>query len=73
MLDCYQQLNQYSEAHNTIENQFQKFPNQYYLYVEQGYLYQLQHQQEKANIVTMEDVRMANQTHEQHQSAGMER
>lgn len=31
------------------------------------------HQQEKANVVTMEDVRMANQTHEQHQSAGMER
>lgn len=31
------------------------------------------HQQEKANIVTMEDVRMANQTHEQHQSAGMGR
>lgn len=31
------------------------------------------HQQEKANIVTMKDVRMANQTHEQHQSAGMER
>lgn len=31
------------------------------------------HQQEKANIVTMEDVRMANQTHEQHQSASMER
>jgi tetratricopeptide (TPR) repeat protein len=49
LLDCYQQLNQYSEAHNTIENQFKKFPNQYYLYVEQGYLYQLQHQQEKAN------------------------
>lgn len=31
------------------------------------------HQQEKANIVTMEDVRMANQTHEQHKSASLER
>lgn len=49
LLDCYQQLNQYQEAHNAIENQFKKFPNQYYLWVEQGYLFQLQQQQEKAN------------------------
>jgi len=49
LLDCYIQLEKFEAIKNTINKQLQSYPNQKYLYVDLGYSYQLQHQQEKAN------------------------
>jgi tetratricopeptide (TPR) repeat protein len=48
LLDCYQQLENFEDASSIIHNQLENFPNQEYLYVELGYIYQLQHLQEEA-------------------------
>ncbi len=48
LIDCYQQLENFEKASSVINDQLEKFPNQEYLYVELGYLFQLQHLQEKA-------------------------
>ncbi len=48
LIDCYQQLENFEEASVIIHDQLEKFPNQEYLYVELGYIFQLQHLQEKA-------------------------
>lgn len=42
LLTCYQQLEDYEEAHKLLEAQLNRFPNQLYLHVEIGYNYQLQ-------------------------------
>jgi tetratricopeptide (TPR) repeat protein len=49
LLDCYLQLEKFEAVKNTINQQLKTYPNQEYLYVDLGYSYQLQHQQEKAN------------------------
>ena len=48
LIDSYQQLEKYDEAHIVIVKQLEKFPFQDPLYVEFGYNFQLQHLQEKA-------------------------
>ncbi len=50
LIDCYLQLEKFEEVKNTILTQIKSYPNQEYLYVDLGYSYQLQHQQEKAKI-----------------------
>jgi tetratricopeptide (TPR) repeat protein len=49
LIDCFQQLERYTEASEIITNQLNKFQNQEYLYVDLGYNFQLQHQLEQAN------------------------
>ena len=48
LIDCYQQLEKFEDASSVIQNQLVKFPNQEFLYVELGYIFQLQHLQEEA-------------------------
>ena len=48
VVECYQQLQQYDNAQKAIETQLDKF-KQNQLFVELGYNYQLQKNQEKAN------------------------
>lgn len=48
LIESYQQLEKYDEAHIIITKQLEKFPFQDHLYVELGYNFQLQHLQEKA-------------------------
>ena len=48
LLDCYQQLENFEDASIVIHNQLENFPNQEYLYVELGYIFQLQHLKEEA-------------------------
>jgi len=48
LIDCYLQLEKFENVKNTINQQLKSFSNQDYLYVDLGYSYQLQHQQEKA-------------------------
>jgi tetratricopeptide (TPR) repeat protein len=48
LIDCYQQLENFEDANSVIHNQLEKFPNQEFLYVELGYIFQLQHLQEEA-------------------------
>jgi tetratricopeptide (TPR) repeat protein len=50
LIDCFQQLAQYENAIEVINNQLNNFPNQDYLYVNLGYNYQLQHQQTEADF-----------------------
>lgn len=50
LIDCYLQLEKFEEVKNTINQQLKSYPNQEYLYVDLGYSYQLQHQQEKAEL-----------------------
>jgi tetratricopeptide (TPR) repeat protein len=42
LLTCYQQIESYGEAQSLLEEQLQRFPNQKNLFVEIGYNYQLQ-------------------------------
>lgn len=42
LLTCYQQIESYTEAQLLLEEQLQRFPNQINLFVEIGYNYQLQ-------------------------------
>ncbi|WP_231961655.1 tetratricopeptide repeat protein [Urechidicola croceus] len=49
LIDCEQQLTNFDVAKNLIENHLEEFPTQYHFYVELGYNYELQHQQEIAN------------------------
>jgi len=48
LVDCYQQSEYFDKAQELIENHLKKQPSQVQLYVELGYNFQLQHQQEKA-------------------------
>lgn len=48
LIDCYQQLEKFEEIDKIVAKQLKSYPNQEYLYVEMGYNYQLQNQQEKA-------------------------
>lgn len=48
LIDCYQQLEKFTEVAETISKQLKKFPNQEYLFVELGYNEQLQNFPEKA-------------------------
>ncbi|MCF6279688.1 MAG: tetratricopeptide repeat protein [Flavobacteriaceae bacterium] len=48
LVDCYQQLENFDKAQLLIENHLKKQPSQTHFYVELGYNYELQHQQEKA-------------------------
>jgi len=48
LIDCYLQLKEFDKLEKTINQQLISFPNQKYLYVDLGYNYQLQHNQEKA-------------------------
>lgn len=48
LIDCYHQLENFEDAASAIYNQLENFPDQEYLYVELGYLFQLQHMKEKA-------------------------
>ncbi len=48
LIDSYQQLERFEEAHTQINKQLKKFPKQVHLYIELGYNYQLQHLTEKA-------------------------
>jgi tetratricopeptide (TPR) repeat protein len=48
LIDSYQQLEKYDDAHTIITQQLKKYPFQDHLYVEFGYNFQLQHLQEKA-------------------------
>ncbi|HEY9221060.1 MAG TPA: tetratricopeptide repeat protein [Lutibacter sp.] len=48
LIDCYQQLEKFEEIDKIVAKQLKNYPNQEYLYVEMGYNYQLQNQQEKA-------------------------
>ena len=50
LLTCYQQIEAFDLAEALIQDQIQLFPNQIYLNVEIGYNYQLQNQQDKAEI-----------------------
>jgi len=50
LIDCYLQLEKFEEVKTTINQQLKSYPNQEYLYVDLGYSYQLQHQQEKAEL-----------------------
>lgn len=47
---CQQAQNKFDEAQNTIEKQYIKFPNQYFLEVELGYNFELQHQDDKSKM-----------------------
>lgn len=51
LLRCYQELENFDKVTELIEEQKNKFPKHYYLNVELGYNYQLQNQQEKANLL----------------------
>lgn len=48
LVDCYQQLEDFDTAQEFIENHLKEQSSQVHLFVELGYNYQLQHQQEKA-------------------------
>ena len=48
LVDCYQQLEKFDDAQLLIEDHLKKQPSQTHFYVELGYNYELQHQQEKA-------------------------
>lgn len=43
LIDCYQQLEEYTKIESIVNHQLQNYPNQEYLYVELGYSHQLQH------------------------------
>jgi tetratricopeptide (TPR) repeat protein len=49
LIDCYQQLENFNDANFIITKQLDNYKNQEYLYIELGYNFQLQHQQQKAN------------------------
>ncbi|SNR54257.1 tetratricopeptide repeat protein [Lutibacter flavus] len=51
LIESYQQLEKFEEVKNTLDKQLLEFPNQYYLFVELGYNYQLQHQQDAATLL----------------------
>jgi tetratricopeptide (TPR) repeat protein len=48
LIDCYQQLKQFDKVNTVVIKQIENFKNQQYLFIEIGYNFQLQHQQEKA-------------------------
>ena len=48
LVDCYQQLEDFEKVETVIENHMSKIPNQDYLYIELGYNYELQHENERA-------------------------
>lgn len=48
LIDCYQQLQEFDKVNTVVTKQIENFKNQQYLFIEIGYNYQLQHQQEKA-------------------------
>ncbi|RXP64651.1 hypothetical protein EC396_01380 [Lutibacter sp. HS1-25] len=48
LIDCFQQLEKFEEANAVINKLLKAYPNQDYLYVDLGYNFQLQHQQDKA-------------------------
>ncbi len=61
LVDCYQQLENFEKAQELIENHFEKYPSQIQFLVELGYNYQLQHQQEKAEIYYKEVIDKLNE------------
>jgi len=50
LIVCQQALEKFDEAQSTIEKQRLKFPNQYFLEVELGYNFELQHQDDKSKM-----------------------
>lgn len=62
LIDAYQQLQQFDEASKVINIQIESFKNQQYLFVEIGYNYQLQHQQEKAEENYQKALKTINET-----------
>ncbi len=48
LIYCHRQLENFEKTQNLIEQHLNKYPNQIQFYVELGYNYELQHQQEKA-------------------------
>ncbi len=49
LIDCYQQLEDFTKAKETIDKHLKEFPKQVQFYVEIGYNYELQHLQEQAD------------------------
>ena len=50
LIDCYQQLEEFLKAKETIDKHLEEFPSQVQFYVELGYNYELQHLQEQADL-----------------------
>lgn len=48
LIDCYQQLENWEKAINTLNNHLKKYPRHYHFLVDLGYTYQLKHEQKKA-------------------------
>jgi tetratricopeptide (TPR) repeat protein len=49
LIDCYQQLEEFTKAKESIENHLEEFPSQVHFYVEIGYNYELQYLQSEAD------------------------
>ncbi|MFB0938595.1 MAG: tetratricopeptide repeat protein [Urechidicola sp.] len=49
LIDCYQQLEEFTKAKESIEKHLEEFPSQVHFYVEIGYNYELQHLQSEAD------------------------
>ncbi len=56
LIYCHQQLENFDETKNLIENHLSKYPSQIQFYVELGYNYELQHQQTKADFYYLEAI-----------------
>jgi len=50
LIYCHQQLENFSESESLIKNHLEVYPSQVQFYVELGYNFELQHQQEKADF-----------------------
>ena len=50
LVDCYQQSEDFIKAQEIIENHLKEFPRQVQFYVELGYNYELQHNQDQADV-----------------------
>lgn len=48
LIDCYQQLENWKKAINTLNNHLKKYPRHHHFLVDLGYTYQLKHEQKKA-------------------------
>ncbi|MGK0126667.1 MAG: tetratricopeptide (TPR) repeat protein [Candidatus Azotimanducaceae bacterium] len=49
LIDCYQQLEEFTKAKESIEKHLEEFPSQVHFYVEIGYNYELQYLQSEAD------------------------
>lgn len=49
LIDCYQQLEEFTKAKESIEKHLEEFPSQVHFYVEIGYNYELQHLRSEAD------------------------